>query len=176
MEKCNGIPQETTDILHVLRQLESEITKAEQELQYLEAADTQKIYGHKRFLKEYLNFLYQARALLLLAVVQYLATLVKHLQVTFRKIDGRMSAPIEVQLLKHGVILSTFLVKSISPLPVVKKGGVRQYVGCAETVAMLYDGSYLSVPTNTLIVYPVSTEVNKKPLKENKGQNEVSVV
>ena len=178
MEKCNGIPQEITDILHVLQQLESEIiTKAEQELQYLEAADTQnKINGHKRFLKEYLNCLYQVRALLLLAAVQYLATLVKHLQVTFRKIDGKISVPVEVQLLKHGATLSTFLVKSISPLPVVKKGDVRQYVGCAEMVAMLCDGSYLTVPTNTLIVCPVSNEVNKKPLKENEGQNEVSVV
>ena len=166
MEKCNEIPQEITNILHVL-QLESEITEAERELQYSEAADTQnKINGHKRFLKEYLNCLYQVRALLLLALVQ----------VTFRKIDGKISAPVEVQLLKHGATLSTFLVKSISPLPVVKKGDVRQYVGCAEMTAMLYNGSYLTVPTNTLIVCPVSNEVNKKPLKENEGQNEVSVV
>ena len=179
MEKCNGIPQEITDILHVLQQLESEITEAEQELQYLEAADTQnKINGHKRFLKEHLNFLYQIQALLLLAVVRYLATLVKHLQVTFREIDGKISVPVEVQLLKHGATLLTFLVKSTSLLPVVKKGDVRQYVGCAEMTAMLYDGSYLTVPTNTLIVCPVSNdhEVNKRPLKENKGQNEVSVV
>ena len=77
--------------------------------------------------------------------------------------------------LKHGATHLAFLVKSISPLSVVKQD-IRLYGGCAEVAAMVYDGSYLTVLANTLIVSPVSNEVRKGPLKENKGQNEVSVV
>ena len=149
-------------------------------LQYLEATGTQhKISVHERrkYLKEYLNVLYQIRAFLSLsAVKQYSTTLLKHLQVIFRRSDGRVNTPAKVWQLKYGATPPTFLVKSISPLSVVKKQGIRLYGGCAEVAAMLYDGSYLTVLANTLIVSPVSNKVRKRPLKENKGQNEVSVV
>ena len=81
-----------------------------------------------------------------------------------------------MQLLKHGVTLPTFVVKSISLLSVVKKGDIRRYGGSAEMAAMLCDGSHLIVPTNTLIVCPMSKRVKKRPLKENEGQNEVRAV
>lgn len=70
MEKRNKIPQEvdlcvTTVILHELQQLESEITKAEEMLQYLEATGTRhktSVHERRKYLKEYLNVLYQVRA------------------------------------------------------------------------------------------------------------------
>ena len=42
--------------------------------------------------------------------------------------------------------------------------------------AVLCDGSHLIVPTNILIVCPVSKRVKKRSLKENESQNEVRVV
>ena len=184
MEKCNEMSQEvdlycTTNILCVLQQLESEIAKVEQVLQYLEAVGTlHKIDGHERrkFLKDYLYILYQFRAFIS-AVVKYCSTmLLKSLQVIFRRNDGRINTCVEVRLLKHGAILPVYLVQSISPLSLVKKGGIRRCGGCAEMSAMLSDGLYMIVPIDTLTVYPVSTEVKKRPLKENEGQNEVRVV
>ena len=69
MEKRNKIPQEvdlcvTTVILHELQQLESEITKAEEMLQYWATGTRHKTSVHERrkYLKEYLNVLYQVRA------------------------------------------------------------------------------------------------------------------
>ena len=167
----------TTNIF-VLQQLESEIAKVEQVLQYLEATGTQhKIDGHERkFLEDYLDILYKFRALIS-AVVKYCSTmLLKSLQVIFRRNDGRINIYVEVWLLKHGAILPAYLVQSISPLSMVKKGGIRQCGGCAERAAILSDGLYMIVPINTLTVCPVSTEAKKRPLKEKEGQNEVRIV
>ena len=178
MEKCNEMSQEvdlycTINILRVLQQLESEIAKVEQVLQYLEAGGTlYKIGGHegRKFLKDYLYILYQFRA----AVVKYCSTmLLKSLQVIFRRNDGRINTSVEVQLLKHGAILPVYLVK---PLSLVKKRGIQQCGGCAERATMLSDGLHMIVPINTLTVCPVSTEAKKRPPKEKEGQNEVRVV
>ena len=182
MEKYNEMSQEvdlycTTNIF-VLQQLESEIAKVEQVLQYLEAGGTlHKIDGHERkFLKDYLDILYQFRAFIL-AVVKYCSTmLLKSLQVIFPRNDGRINIYVEVRLLKHGAILPAYLVKSISLLSVIKKGGIRQCGGCAEMAAMLSDGLYMIVLINTLTVCPVSTEAKKRPLKDKEDQNEVRVV
>ena len=179
MEKYNEMSQEvdlycTTNIF-VLQQLESEIAKVEQVLQYLEAGGTlHKIDGHERkFLKDYLDILYQFRAFIL-AVVKYCSTmLLKSLQVIFRRNDGRINTSVEVQLLKHGAILPVYLVK---PLSLVKKRGIQQCGGCAERATMLSDGLHMIVPLNTLTVCPVSTEAKKRPPKEKEGQNEVRVV
>ena len=181
MEKCNEMSQEvdlycTTNILCVLQQLESEMAKVEQVLQYLEAVGTlHKIDGHERkLLEDYLDILYQFRAFIS-AIVKYCSTmLLKNLHVIFRRNGGRIDICVEVRLLKHGAILPAYLVKSISPLSMVKKGGIRQCGGCAERAVTLSDGLYIIVPINTLTVCPVSTEAKKRPLKE--GQNEVRVV
>lgn len=63
--------------------------------------------------------------------------------------------------LKHGGTPPIFLMKSISPLSVVKKQGMQQCGGCAEIAAMLCDGSYLTVQTNTMIVFPVANEAKR---------------
>ena len=163
----------TTVILHVLQQLESVIAKAEQMLQYLEAAGRQhKINIHER--REYLkNVLYQIQAFSLSVVKQCSTILLKHLQVIFRRKNGKINTPVKVWQLKHGGTPPTFLVKSISPLSVVKKQGMQQCGGCAEIAAILCDGSYLTVQTNTMIVCPVANEAKKRPLKKNEGQDKV---
>ena len=182
MERYNEMSQEVdlycTTNTFVLQQLESEIAKVEQVLKHLEAGGTlHKIDGHERkFLEDYLDVLYQFRAFISV-VVKYCSTmLLKNLQVIFRRNDGRISTCVEVQLLKHGAVLPAYLAKSISPLSVVKKGGIRQCGDCTEMAAMLSDGLYMVVPINTLTVCPVSTEVKKRPLKEKEDQNEVRVV
>ena len=168
-----------TDDLCVFQWLEIEIAQVKQVLQYLEGEGTQhncKINDHvRRYLKEHLNILYQAQAFLSFAVIEQYLTILKHLKVIFTSYAGRIHTPIEMQPLKHGVLLPTYLVKSISPLSVVKKGDVQQY-SCAEIAAMLCNGSCLVVPANTLIVCPVANKVKKRPLKEKEGQNEVRVV
>ena len=168
-----------TDTLCVFQRLEIEIAKVEEVLKYFEDEGTQcncKINDTRRYLKQYLNNLYQAKVFLSFALVEQYLTRLKHLQVIFSWYAGTVNIPVEVQLLKHGVTLPTFLVKSISLLSVVKKGDIRRYGGSAEMAAIFCDGSHLIVSTNTLIVCPVSKRVKKRPLKENEGQNEVSVV
>ena len=170
----------TTNALCVFQQLEIEIVKVQQVVQYLENEDTQhnyKISDHvRRYLKERLNILYQAQVLLSLAVAQHSLTIQKHLQVNFSWYTGRINTPVEVQLLKHGAAVLTFLVKSVSPLSAIKKGDIQQYGNFAEIAAALCDGSYLIVPTNTLIVCPVSKKAKKRLLKKKESQNEVRVV
>ena len=170
----------TGGALCVFQQLEIEIERIQQVLQYLEDEGTQhnyKIDDHvRRYLKEHLNILYQAQAFLSFAIAEQYLTMLKHLQVNFSWYSGRINTPVEVHVLKHGASVPAFLVKYVSPLSVVKKGDIRQYGSCAEMAAVLFDGSYLTVPTNTLIVCPVSKRAKQRPLKEKESRNEVRVV
>ena len=132
----------------MFQRLEIEIARVEEVLKYFEDEGTEcncKINDTRRYLKEvFLSF----------ALVEQYLTRLKHLQVIFSWYAGAFNIPVEVQVL-HGVTLPTFLVKSISLLSVVKKEDIQRYGGSAE------------MPTNTLIICPVSKRVKKRPLKEN---------
>ena len=108
-----------TDTLCVFQRLDIEIARVEEVLKYFEDEGTEcncKINDTRRYLKEvFLSF----------ALVEQYLTRLKHLQVIFSWYAGAFNIRVEVQLLKHGVTLPTFLVKSISLLLVVKKEDIR---------------------------------------------------
>jgi len=77
-----------------------------------------------------------------------------------------------------GAVLLAFLIVSI--LVSLKKED-KQFGGWAdislkENAKLLYDGLNFYVPSNTLIVYPLSVNSNKSPPKGNENQDEVRVV
>lgn len=163
------------DILHVFQLLESKILNVEQELKCLD--DKGILHGMdkcmKRYLTTYLNTLYQARVFLVgtlsLVMAEQCQARLKYLWAVFRQYTGKINTTVEVQLSTHDATVFTFL-------QLVGKED-KQSDACAETFVKktkkLCDSSHFSVPSDMLIIWPVSV---RPRLKENGGQNEVRIV
>ena len=168
------------DVLHALKQLENEILKVEQELKCLEDNDHM-----RRYLKIYLNILYEARMFLVgklaLVVAEWCLPRLKYLQAILKPY-AEINTTKKLQLSTYDVTMLVFLVVSIQALLLVDKGNKQDY-SCAANLQIyprrakkLCDSSHIFVPSNTLIVWPVSVKDSKRPLKEQQSQNEVRVV